>query len=173
MQSNTPRILVADDDLGVIAAYRHVLEREQHATVAGRRRAADALDEELFGTAPQKAEDTDWRVHFVDQGRDAVDAVRESMDKQDPFRIAFLDIQMPPGMDGYATARAMRRLDPNLDIVIVSGYSDYTPEELTEVAGPADKLHFLPKPVWPDQLQAIALWLCDARRERMESAKRP
>lgn len=160
----TPRILVADDDLGVIAAYRHVLESEAHAYLSRRRRASDALEQELFGKSSQPCEAPDWRVHFVDQGMDAIEAVRASIDEDDPFNVIFLDIQMPPGMDGYATARSIRRLDPTVEIVIVSGYSDYTPEELMEVAGPSERLHFLPKPVWPEQLQGLAQTLCQSDR---------
>ncbi|MGQ0457931.1 MAG: response regulator [Hyphomicrobium sp.] len=165
MITKPPRILVADDDLGVIAAYRHVLEREAHSHMSRRRRASDSLEQELFGAAPQSHEAPDWRVHFVDQGYDAIEAVRASIDEGDPFTVAFLDIQMPPGMDGFAAARSIRRLDPTLDIVIVSGYSDYTPDELMEVAGPAERLHFLPKPVWPEQLQTVTRTLCDAARK--------
>jgi CheY-like chemotaxis protein len=174
----TPRILVADDDLGVIGAYRYVLEKP--VTGLAGASEADALEVELFGSdvSVLAADDENWRVHFVDQGADAVAAVRAAIAKSDPFSVVFLDIRMPPGIDGYETAAQIRKLDPLVHIVFVSGYSDYSEQELLEVAGPAHRVSFLPKPVWPLQLKAEALAVCrDARLialcKRALCARRP
>lgn len=156
---HSPRILVADDDLGVIAAYRYVLEG-QHSASPDRSRKLAALTEELFGVQEPGAIEPAWRVDFVDQGDDAVKAVQTAVDQSDPYALVFLDIRMPPGLDGYETAEAIRRIDPLTYIVFVSAFFDYTREELREIAGGAHRTAFLTKPVWPHQLMSAALAGC-------------
>ncbi len=162
-----PRILVADDDMGVIAAYRYVLQECEADRHLGRQ-AGSGLEQELFGDGDDAPdEDTSWRVHFVDQGDDAVAAVRKAVAERDPFTAVFLDISMPPGIDGYEAAEEIRKIDPLVHIVFVSAYSGYDEEDLLDVAGPPHRVSILPKPVWPLDLKAKAIAICrDARRWR-------
>lgn len=165
-KSVRPRILVADDDLGVIAAYRYVLESSDAALRSDGRTTEEILEAELFGKSEEAAipPGERWRVTFVDQGDDAVAAVGASLKDSDPYSVVFLDIRMPPGLDGYETAKQIRQLDRVVHIVFVSGFSDYTEQALIEVAGPSHRVSFLPKPVWPLQLKSKALAVCrDAR----------
>lgn len=163
-QKASPRILVADDDLGVIAAYRYVLEGNEYANPGSRADALAAMGDELFGTsAPVETKRTSWRVDFVDQGEDAIKKVREAIDRSDPYAMVFLDIRMPPGLDGFETAEQIRGIDPLVYIVFVSAYSDYTREELTDVAGGDYRTGFLCKPVWPHQLMSAALAKCGGK----------
>jgi DNA-binding LytR/AlgR family response regulator len=76
-------------------------------------------------------------------------------------------ILMPQsGIDGYEAAERIRQIDPNVHIVIVTGYSDFTYEDFLEVAGPAERLTYMSKPVWPDQLRSIASILTQKRSHR-------
>ena len=164
----TPRLLVVDDDPGVIAAYRLVLEKSSDRRAVPSMFGLDALQSELFGTQP--AEEPEWRVTFLDQGLDAVNAVKWAIDDADPFTAVFLDVRMPPGIDGYETAERIRKIDPHVHIVIVTGFSDYTVEEFLQVAGPASHLTYMQKPVWPDQLKKVARSLT---AERAATRKAP
>lgn len=149
-----PRLLVVDDDLGVIAAYRLVLEKSTERRTVLDMFGLDALEKELFGAAP--AEEAKWRITFLDQGIDAVNAVQWAIEDGDPYTAIFLDVRMPPGIDGYEVAEQVRKLDPNVHMVIVTGFSDFQYEDFLEIAGPADRLTYMPKPVWPDQLRNVA-----------------
>lgn len=162
--SMSPRILVADDDLGVIAAYRYVLEGDESVSAARKAEALEALGEELFGKGSSPATNAEtWRIDFVDQGEDAIKAVQAAVDQSDPYNMIFLDIRMPPGLDGYETAQRIRKIDPLVYIVFVSAYSDYTRDELMEAAGGDYRTGFLCKPVWPHQLMSAARARCGER----------
>lgn len=150
----TPRLLVADDDPGVITAYRLVLGKADESDNARELFGLDTLEAELFGG--QGDVKPKWRVTFVEQGLDAVNAIKWALDDDDPFAGIFLDVRMPPGIDGYEAAKRIRLIDPNVHIVIVSGYSDYTREEFLKVAGPEYLLTIMPKPLWPDQMRKVA-----------------
>ena len=163
----TPRLLVADDDTGVIAAYRLVLEKSEQRDNVGELFGLEALEAELFGA--KEAAKPRWRVTFVEQGLAAVDAIKWGIEDGDPFAGIFLDVRMPPGIDGYETARRIRLIDPQIHIVIVSGYSDYSRGEFLKVAGPEHLLTIMPKPLWPDQMRKVATILArEAKPHRVQ-----
>jgi CheY-like chemotaxis protein len=161
----TPRLLVVDDDLGVIAAYRLVLEGSASRGVMQNLLGLDELGTELFGD--KRAEEPEWRLTFLDQGLDAVRAVQAAFDEGDPYTAVFLDVRMPPGIDGYEAAEKIRKIDPSIHIVVVTGYSDYTVEDFVEIAGPENRLTYLEKPVWPEQLRNVARSLTTKRINRL------
>jgi diguanylate cyclase (GGDEF)-like protein len=80
------------------------------------------------------------------QGLDAVAMVERALAAGEPFPVAFIDIRMPPGIDGKETARRIRALDPEINLVIVTGFSDFSPLEISRAAGPADKIFYIAKP---------------------------
>ena len=137
------RILIVDDEPAMHDSYRRCF-----APVACDG-GLNALAAELFDdAAPAPAADAPpvfACIHHL-QGADAVAEVERALTAGDPFHVAFIDIRMPPGIDGKETARRIRALDPDIAIVIVTGYSDFSPAEISKVAGPADKLFYLAKP---------------------------
>ncbi|MCK9361807.1 response regulator [Patescibacteria group bacterium] len=155
-RNRSPRLLVVDDDPSVAAAYRLILEEPNRAGDSDRTSRLDDLEAELFGTSEIKEEKHDWRIQFLDQGIDAVSEIRRSLEANDPVTAIFLDVRMPPGIDGYETARQIRLLDRGVHIVIVTAFSDYSYEDFLLVAGPADRLNYLPKPIWPHELRQVA-----------------
>jgi diguanylate cyclase (GGDEF)-like protein len=151
------RILVADDEAGVRAAYKVCLEVGEGAA----HRDLDAMSDALFGDSNTPAESTGsvsgWGpVDYVTQGEDAVAAVKAAIEEGCPYGVLFLDMRMPPGMDGRETAKQIRALDPEINIVIVTGYSDHSPLEVARVAGPLDKLYYLAKPFETDEIRSLA-----------------
>jgi FixJ family two-component response regulator len=77
------------------------------------------------------------------QGLDGVTAVEKALADGDPFAVAFIDVRMPPGIDGKETATRIRALDPDINLVIVTGYSDFSPIEISKRRRPRrqDLLH--------------------------------
>lgn len=164
LKKRPPRLLIVDDDADVVAAYRLVLEKAPDSRAAHRMFGLESLEAELFGPRPSEEAPLEWRIKILDQGLDAVKAVQWAMEDGDPFTAIFLDVRMPPGIDGHETARRIRLLDPNVHIVIVTGYSDYTFDDFVKVAGPAHLLTHMPKPVWPDELLKVARSLVWSRK---------
>jgi len=72
-----------------------------------------------------------------------------------PYALAFVDVRMPPGMDGVEAARKIWELDPQLQIVLCTAYSDYSWAEIFERLGQRDGLLILKKPF--DAVEAIQL----------------
>ena len=98
-------------------------------------------------------------VSYHRQGEQAVAAVEAACAEGRPFALAFLDMRMPPGIDGLETARRIRTIDPDINILIVTGYSDHRPGEIARVVGSPDKLFYFMKPFEPSELQQLTLAL--------------
>lgn len=163
------RILVVDDDPRVIDAYKMSLElRDSNIDPNG----AEKLGNELFGgiTPDPRGHTKDLKITYVSQGLDAVDTVKaaQSLDKE--FSVIFLDMRMPPGIDGRETARRIREIDQEVNIVVVTGFSDHTPLQIAKTAGPMDKLFYLAKPFETVEVQQLAESL--SRRWTMDSFMR-
>ena len=59
---------------------------------------------------------------------------------------------MPPGIDGVEAGCQIRKLDPDVEIVFVTGFSDVPLEELQRRVPPPMKLHYFHKPLSFSQL---------------------
>ena len=57
-----------------------------------------------------------------------------------------VDVRMPPGWDGIETTQKLWEVDPDLQVVICSAYSDYSWDEIIAKLGNSDRLLFLKKP---------------------------
>ena len=101
-----------------------------------------------------------FRPHHCYQGAEAVVAVEKAISEGNPFKVAFIDIRMPPGIDGRETARRIRALDPDIHLVIVTGYTDFSPADISRVAGPADKIFYIAKPFQLAEVTQMAIALC-------------
>jgi putative two-component system response regulator len=60
--------------------------------------------------------------------------------------LAFVDVRMPPGWDGIETVRRIWNVDPALEVVICTAYSDYSWQETVRILGRTDRLLVLKKP---------------------------
>jgi len=137
------RILIVDDEPAMHDSYRR-----SFAPVSVDTGALDAMAAELFGEDATGAADEapDFALTHAMQGLDGVAAIEAAIHDGDPYAVAFIDVRMPPGIDGKETAVRIRALDPNIHLVIVTGFSDFSPIEISKVAGPADKIFYIAKP---------------------------
>ena len=120
--------------------------------------ALDAMAADLWDdTPPADGEDApEYALTHATQGLDAVAEVERALAAGTPFSVAFIDIRMPPGIDGRETAKRIRALDPEINLVIVTGFSDFAPLEISKVAGPADKIFYIAKPFEVAEIQQTA-----------------
>ena len=66
---------------------------------------------------------------------------------------------MPPGEDGAWAAARIRELDPDIEIVICTAYSDVDPANIGGQVPPQDKISFLQKPFHPHEVRQMAIAL--------------
>ena len=147
------RILIVDDEPAVHDSYRRSFDAARTAGAS----ALDAMAAELFGDEAVVSENAPaYRFTYCSQGAEAVAAIEQAVADDAPYAVAFIDVRMPPGIDGRETARRIRLADPDVNLVIVTGYSDFSPVEISRIAGPPDKIFFIAKPFEVAEIQQTA-----------------
>lgn len=155
MQSERRRVLVVDDEPQLISAYRSCFD------MAGQEADDDlaALEAALFGGGDGNVRDDArerFDVDYATQGEQAVELASAAVAEGRPYAVIFLDMRMPPGIDGKETAKRVRAVDARTNIIIVTGYSDHAPHQVAKVAGPPDKLYYLAKPFEMEEVRHLA-----------------
>ena len=162
------RVLIVDDEAEIRDAYRQILlDSEASQDVAGFRE----LRSRLFRKSPSESQrarapsrSVVFDAVFCDQAEAGVAAVKEGLARNEPFAVVFLDVRMPPGKDGVWAATQMRELDPAVEIVICTAYSDADPCEIGGMVPPEDKLSYLQKPFHPHEVRQMTIALASKWR---------
>jgi len=163
------RVLVVDDEAELREAYRQVLcGAEANLEMTGfhelRSRLFRKDPAEALRQRASAARATGFDVMFCEQAPQAVAAVKDSLARNEPFALAFLDVRMPPGPDGVWAATQIRALDPAIEIVICTAYSDVDPGEIGGFVPPEDKLSYLQKPFHPHEVRQMTIALASKWR---------
>src|SRR6185437_13443270 len=161
-QNRSPiRVLVADDEADVRDAYRQILlETDVSQDIAGFRELRSRLFHKADeGSKPRAQRGATFDPVFCDQAESAVAAVKEALERDQPFAVVFLDMRMPPGRDGVWAATCIRELDPAIEIVVCTAYSDADPCEIGGIVPPEDKLSYLQKPFHPHEVRQMTIAL--------------
>jgi YesN/AraC family two-component response regulator len=72
--------------------------------------------------------------------------VRNAEAEKFPYSVIFMDVRMPPGMDGIRTIEKIWSEFNEIEMVICSAYTDYSWESMLKKFGHTDKLVFVRKP---------------------------
>jgi len=157
------RILVADDEASIRKLYNRILAGAA-SYFESARPAPDACGPPDAPAAPRVAM-PQFDLVACARGDHALEQVGLALDEGRPFAVAFLDVRMPPGPDGVWTAQEIRRIDPNVHIVIVTGYSDTPPAEIAHLVPPVDKLLYIEKPFQLPEIRQLA-WTLSSKWTR-------
>ena len=162
-QGYNQRILLVDDEPKVLSEFKKILCPPAKAGTELKK-----LETKLFGKSTRGRITTAYDLVLCKQGDEAVERVREALEQEKPFAVAFLDVRMPPGPDGIWTAEHIRELDPYIQLVMMTGYSDVDPVEISRIVPPEDKLLYIQKPVHAQELRQFALALSAKWRSEIQ-----
>jgi DNA-binding NarL/FixJ family response regulator len=92
------------------------------------------------------------------QGEEAVERVRNSLIEKDHYSVVFLDVSLPPGKNGFWTAEKICAIDPEVNIVIISGgdSSDHQTSSFNAEFAPSNRLLHINKPFDPQEIKQLA-----------------
>lgn len=144
------RILIIDDNRAIHEDFRKVLTD----TTGGS--SMDAAEEALFGEAvASQPKRVTFQLEYAAQGLEGVEKIRQAREAGSPFAMAFVDVRMPPGIDGIETTVKLWEVAPDTQIVICTAYSDYSWDEMIAKVGYSDRLVLLKKPF--DNVEVLQL----------------
>lgn len=135
------RILVIDDNRAIHDDFRKILT---DGSATGR--DLTEVEASLFGIEEENAVGEGFEIDSAFQGQEGLECVQRSLADGRPYAMAFIDVRMPPGWDGIETTAQIWKVDPCLQVVICTAYSDYSWDKMIATVGQSDRLVILKKP---------------------------
>ncbi len=156
------RVLVVDDNRAIHDDFRKLLGSSAPSEL-------NALEAELFGAAAPGAASAGFHyaVDSAYQGEEALAQVARARAEGKPYSMAFVDVRMPPGIDGVETATRLFAQDPEIEVVLCTAYADHSWDEILARVGATDRLLILKKPFDTIEARQLAQALsmkCELRR---------
>ena len=166
-QQQTCNILIVDDEKSIHQTIREVLTPDQDR--ASSKKGMKELAGRLFGAPAEVVRaESRYELTFCLQGEEAVEEIKRSIEAGRQYSMVFLDMRMPPGKDGLWTAEKIRELDPMVNILIMTAYSDIDPAEISARVQPVDKLLYAQKPLRPQEIRQFAAALSSKWRSESQ-----
>ncbi len=159
MSEKSKRILLVDDNAAIHEDFKQILKTENVQKDAEQ----IVLERELFDDADSKDEEAcrvsalQYKIDDAYQGEEAMKMVDRASADGEPYALVFMDVRMPPGIDGIETIQRIWEKHPDIEMIICTAHSDYSWEEIVKVFGPTDHLLFIQKPFNSVSIKQIAL----------------
>ena len=156
------RILIVDDQQDLREQLAKLLLRsgKKNETMS----LVQQMRSKLLGESPDVSEESSSEEHSyivdtAEQGEIALEMVKKALAREEPYAVMFLDMRMPPGWDGLKTAKAIRDVDKNIEIVIMTAYADHDQKQIADTVGTPEKLLYIKKPFQAEEIYQLALSL--------------
>lgn len=151
------KVLIVDDNQSLHVDFQKILTKSDETS------RCDELAASLFGETSPVSEIPSFELVDAYQGQEGLEKVIESIQVGEPFGMAFVDVRMPPGWDGIQTIEKIWEVDPDLECVICTAYSDYSLADMTSRLSGKGHFLVLKKPFDPVEVEQLAISLCEKR----------
>lgn len=81
-------------------------------------------DQVIRDSLGELLEDLGYEADFAVDGAEAIAAYKEARATGNHFDVIFMDLTIPGGIGGKEAIRTLRTLDPDVNVIVSSGYSD-------------------------------------------------
>jgi CheY-like chemotaxis protein len=163
------RVLVIDDNPAIHEDFTKIFSAGGNTNVE-----LDATELALFGEMDAVATNADalplFQIDTALQGLEGIELVKQARREHAPYAVAFIDIRMPPGLDGLETTARIWQEDADVQVVICTAYSDYSWSEMLAKLGRSDRLVVLKKPF--DNIEVLQLANALTEKWRLTHAAR-
>ena len=145
------RVLVVDDNRAIHGDFRKIFQSGNYADAG-----FEALRAKLFPGTTREVPAQSYDLDFASQGEDGLELVQKAIDAGQPYSVVFLDVRMPPGWDGIETCERIWAVDPEVQVVLATAFSDHPWEEIVARLGGNDRLVILKKPFDSVEIRQLA-----------------
>ncbi len=154
------RILVVDDQEEIHDDLEDMLTFNSMKAEENNKAETDALVD-LFLDEPEKSYLPDFEILHAMSGEQACEIVKASKESNRPIAVGFIDVRMPPGIDGIEAIHQIRQMDKNIELVIMTAYTDRPLPEIIHDMELLHKLLYIRKPFVQEEIQQLALSLVE------------
>ena len=78
-------------------------------------------------------------------GEEAHDVICTAKASNSPIAVAYIDVRMPPGIDGVEAVRRIRQIEKDIELVIMTAYTDKPLPEIVRDMEAAEQTALYPK----------------------------
>ena len=162
------RVLIVDDEAGIHSDFKDMLNPNRRWTLTG------PLAETFLDKVPDN--NTSFLPNFellhATSGEEAQDIICTAKASNRPIAVAYIDVRMPPGIDGVEAIRRIRQVEKDVELVIMTAYTDKPLPEIVRDMKLLSKLLYIRKPFAPEEVQQITLSLVERWNIEQESGKK-
>ena len=146
------RVLIVDDQKEIHDDFAEMLK-----PIFGQPPTHDL--ESAFVSEEQEQIFPEFELLHATNGEEAYEIIRSGKASNCPVAVAYIDIRMPPGIDGIETVRRVRGVDRDVEIIVMTAYADYWVPEIIHGMELLHKLLYIRKPFSHEEIQQITLCL--------------
>jgi CheY-like chemotaxis protein len=151
------RILVIDDNHAIHEHLRRILIAVSDV--------ADSLVEEKASSPEDRLKISDVPIFKIDsayEGQEGLALIEKSLRENKPYALAFVDVNLPPGWDGIEATCEIWKRYPELQVIIITGYTDYSWQEMLKALGYSERMVILKKPF--DSIEVLQMAVAMTKR---------
>ena len=152
-QPSNARVLIVDDQKDIHDDFEEML--------LVRAAAADDLAASFLGGEEPDHHLPEFELLHAMGGEEACELVARSARDERPIAVAYIDIRMPPGIDGVETVRRIRRVDRAIEVVLMTAYTETSLADVIQDMELLHKLLYVRKPFAREEVQQITLALVE------------
>ena len=162
------RVLIVDDEAGIHRDFRDMLNPKH------RKRLTAEIAETFLDRGPQKKSFVlpNFELLHATSGDEGHDIIRAGKASNCPIAVAYIDVRMPPGIDGVEAIRRIRQIEKDIEVVIMTAYTDKPLPEIVRDMKLLNKLLYIRKPIAPEEVQQITLSLVERWNVGQELVKK-
>ncbi len=159
------RVLIVDDQKEIHDDFAEMLKPQLSEAWADKLAAVFVVEEEQ-SFLPE------FELLHARSGEEACEILRTGKERTRPIAVAYIDIRMPPGIDGIETIRRMREVDRDVEIVIMTAHTDRPLPEIIQNVEPLHKVLYIRKPFAREEIQQMTLSLVGKWNVEQELAEK-
>ena len=158
MNNRLRRILIVDDNKSIHEDFKNILKNFDYKNKNMKR-----IEKEIFEQSESPKKPVKYVIDEAYQAHEAIAMVDKAAQVDNPYHLVFMDVRMPPGMDGVQAVKKIREKHTELEFVICTAYADYTWDEILKELKETEHVYFLKKPFNSVEIKQIALSLTTKR----------
>lgn len=151
------RVLIVDDETGIHSDFKDMLNPNR------RERLTAKFTETLLDKGPDNKASflPNFELLHATSGEEACEIICAAKASNRPIAVAYIDVRMPPGIDGVEAIRRIRQNEKDIELVIMTAYTDKPLPEIVRDMELLNKLLYIRKPFAPEEVQQITLSLVE------------
>ena len=150
------KILIVDDNPDIHQDFKLALE----INTSSNNEITQALEKKVFGKeSNNKKLPYQFKLFHAYSAEESLAILQDAKDLITPIGLIFMDIKLPNGMDGINVSKLILEKYPHTEIVLCTGYADYTHDDILGKFGLTDHILLLRKPIDFIEVRQLAIAL--------------